>query len=212
MLSDQPLVSCIMPTRGRPQFAAAAVGYWRDQTYQNRELVIVDDADSPSFSVAPSADGVSYHRLPTRLSLGAKRNVACSRSAGELICHWDDDDYSAPGRIADQVARLLATGKQITGYFEMEFHEGERRWVYRAASDEYALGTSLMYRREFWQRNVFQVHVNTGEDTYLITAGRRAKGVICSPAGDLMWASVHPGNTSKRQLTSKAYRELPPCA
>jgi len=37
-----PLVSCIMPTTGRPRWAQQAIRYFSRQDYPNRELVILD--------------------------------------------------------------------------------------------------------------------------------------------------------------------------
>lgn len=38
-----------MPARGRPAMAVAAVECWRRQTWQNTELLVLDDAECPAF-------------------------------------------------------------------------------------------------------------------------------------------------------------------
>lgn len=206
-----------MPTRGRPEFAKRAVDQFAAQTYADLELIILDDTDVPSFPqyrdycggvrVALWCTGkpVSYWRVDGRLSVGAKRNIACSRARGEIICHWDDDDISAPGRIADQVARLLETGKQVTGYSDMEFVEPDgTRWMYTAPESmvDYALGTSLMYRRDYWREHAFE-SLNVQEDNQFVWAARVAGSIVSVPAHGLMTATIHPGNTSVRQLENQ---------
>ena len=211
-MRSEPLVSAIMPTRARQVFAVAALECWLAQTYPHRELVIVDDADAPSFPTAPNELGVSYHRLPARLTIGAKRNIACSRAAGEIVCHWDDDDWSAPERIADQVARLVESAKQMTGYHSMVFRsEQGSRWQYRSPNADYAIGTSLMYWRSFWLQHVFPA-LESGEDTSLWMAALRQKQVVACDAAGMMIATIHGGNTSPRQLGSRNYQEIPACA
>jgi glycosyltransferase involved in cell wall biosynthesis len=47
MLSDLPLVSCIMPTFNRRPFVPQAIRYFLAQDYPEKEFIIVDDgADS----------------------------------------------------------------------------------------------------------------------------------------------------------------------
>jgi glycosyltransferase involved in cell wall biosynthesis len=191
-----------MPTRARPQFALEAVELFLAQTWPNKQLVIVDDFSAPSFDVAPPGPGIVYITERVRSTIGAKRNRACAEARGDIICHWDDDDHSDPGRIANQVETLLAGPFEMTGYSEMVFRNGTRQWLYKG-TDGYMLGTSLMYRKEYWRRRPFG-DLNIGEDL-LFQAGARSVSV---PAGDLMWARTHPGNTSPRAVSDKRFTEL----
>jgi glycosyltransferase involved in cell wall biosynthesis len=200
------LVSCIMPTRGRQAFAARAVACFRAQTWPEKELVVLDDRGAPSFPDGLKMEGVQYHLMPRRLSIGAKRNIAISRAAGDILCHFDDDDWSAPGRIADQVLRMESTGASVTGYNVMTFqNEAGRAWRYTGRPG-YALGTSLMYSREFWKQQPF-LDQDVGEDGSFIDRPIR---LVSVPAGDMMWASIHSGNTSDRRehLTAACWSEI----
>lgn len=192
------LVSAIMPTRGRPAFAQQALACWRAQTYQPRELVIVDDYDSPSFDRGVSEPDVIYECVRRRMTTGEKRNAACSLANGEIIVHWDDDDYSAPGRIADQVQRLIQSGKPVTGYRSMKLTDGVKWWQYTAGTPDYALGTSLMYERDWWLQNVFAA-LQEGEDNSFVGVARARGAIVSVDAGEMMWARIHPGNTSVKE-------------
>jgi glycosyltransferase involved in cell wall biosynthesis len=192
------LISCIMPTLARPQYAAHAVELWLAQTYSPTELVIVDDIDSPSFPNGCNLPGVQYHLMRQRLPVGSKRNIACSRSAGDVIAHWDDDDYSAPGRLADQMTRLLDSGKPVTGYRCMRFTDGTGWWEY-SASVGYVTGTSLMYRRSWWQQHPFTAE-QTGEDVTFVKEAQPNDMIATADAGELMYATIHPRNTSVRPI------------
>jgi len=55
----------------------------------------------------PNDPCIRYIRLSGQRSLGAKRNECVEACRGDLIMHWDDDDWMAPHRISYQVDALL---------------------------------------------------------------------------------------------------------
>lgn len=126
---------------------------------------------------------------------------------GEIIAHFDDDDYSAPGRIEDQVRRLLESGLPFTGYHSMRFTDGVQWWQYSRPIADYALGASFCYRRDFWQLNRFP-SLQVGEDNDFVAAARGLGAIVSVDAGDLMYATIHSENTSPRQLTGGNWRKL----
>src|SRR5262245_27908583 len=98
-LASAPLVSCIMPTRDRRPFVGRAVAQFLAQDYAPRELVVVDDGTDPIADLLPPDPRIRPIRLPRRLSIGAKRNLACQASRGVVVAHWDDDDWMADWRL-----------------------------------------------------------------------------------------------------------------
>jgi glycosyltransferase involved in cell wall biosynthesis len=200
------LISCIMPTRNRPTWAARALEAFYTQAWGEKEIIIIDDRDQPSFPEPPVGFGVIYHRMQRRMVIGAKRNLACSRAVGDLICHWDDDDFSAAGRIEDQVRTLMESGAQVTGYHSMLFEGRGETWMYRK-QPPYAIGTSLMYRREFWRRNPFR-DVQVAEDEAFVRQAIREGVLVSTDAGDMMRATNHAGNTSPRVFVGKNWSKV----
>jgi glycosyltransferase involved in cell wall biosynthesis len=135
--------------------------------------------------------------LPGKPPIGALRNAGCETARGEIIAHFDDDDFSAPGRLADQIGRMLAaTGCSVTGYRAMRFTDGRQWWEYSGPA-KYALGTSLVYRREWWLMHRFP-EVMVGEDNGFVAQAAARGGLVSVPAGEMMWATIHAGNTSPR--------------
>ncbi len=204
------MVSAIMPTSGRPEMAADAVSCFLCQSYADRELLIMDDSNAPSFPAGIVGRGIRYYQMPGG-TIGLKRNRLCELASGEVIVHFDDDDYSDSRRIQDQVDRMLATGATVTGYNAMRFREGEDWWHYQG-SEKYALGTSLCYRKWFWERTKFN-ELGTLPDGTLIPDELSfiARAVPCLKsvdAGDMMWASIHPGNSSPRLTSGAQWRKL----
>lgn len=200
------LVVGIMVTRGRNWMAARALDAFMRQTYPCKQLLILDDRQEPSFSEPPR--DASYLRSDSR-SIAEKRNICCQLAAGDIVCHVDDDDYSAATRIADQVQRLEESGKRVTGYCSMLFTDGERAAKY-INDGSYALGTSLMYRREWAIAHPFRLAEKAwGEDNNFVNDARNAGELISVDAGQLMVARAHPGNTSVKNLGAHDFRPVP---
>jgi glycosyltransferase involved in cell wall biosynthesis len=175
-----PLVSCIMPTYNRRAFVPLALRHFRQQNYQNRELIIVDDGDAAVGDLVESAPGVRYVRLHRRLSIGAKRNVACEIAKGEIIAHWDDDDWYSPDRLRYQVTPILENKADITGLenaFVLDLSDGEfwttRPELHRRMFVGDVHGGTLVYRKDLWAHGPRYPEVNIAEDAWLL---RRAMG------------------------------------
>lgn len=113
-----PLISCLCVTRNRVPLLRRSVRCFQRQTYAERELLILcedDDAATCSY-VETELRGDSRIRFITvdakqNLRLGALRNRIVAEARGELVCQWDDDDWSRSDRIARQKAHLDYTGK-----------------------------------------------------------------------------------------------------
>jgi hypothetical protein len=95
---------------------------------------------------------------------------------------------------------LEETGKSVTGYHSIRFTDGEHWWQY-SGTPNYSVGTSLLYRREWWKRNRFR-SVQIGEDNQFVAVASAAGELATADAGDLMHATIHRGNTSPRKMGS----------
>lgn len=196
-----PLVSCIMPTRDRRAFVPIALECFLRQDYVERELVIVDDGRDAVGDLVPPDPRIRYERLGRPLALGAKRNLACRLARGELVAHWDDDDWSAPRRLSAQVEALRRSGADVAGLDELLFYDParDRAWLYAyppRSSRPWVAGGTLCYRRGFWQAHPFP-EVDVGEDTRFVWA--RGARVVALADRSLYVATVHAGNTSVKR-------------
>jgi len=100
------LVTCVMPTAERRDFVPPAIYCFLEQDYPQKELVIIDDGTDSVRDLVPNDQRIRYFRAETRKPVGAKRNFASQQARGEIIVHWDDDDWSAPWRLSYQVEQL----------------------------------------------------------------------------------------------------------
>jgi glycosyltransferase involved in cell wall biosynthesis len=192
---------------GRKQWLKRAVECFKAQTYANAELLIIPDTweDVELLESGGFAGAIS---IPARQqNIGAKRNFGCECADSDLIAIWDDDDYSAPGRLAQQVKEIEITGKAVTGYRMMKFTDGSDWWQYRIG-EGFVIGSSLMFKRSWWQQHPFP-EIQIGEDAAFCQAAHDANQLAAVPDLNLMYCSIHDGNTSKRDLTRPDYRPLP---
>lgn len=198
-------MTCLCLTRNRREWLPKAIKCFQKQTYANRELLILADGDDVR-DLVPDDDRIRLVHLEGHPQVGDKRNIGCELARGDIVAHWDDDDYSAPGRLADQLQRLSESGKAVTGYYSMRFTDGGRWWMYRG-HQYYALGTSLLFRRDWWMKNRFPL-LHIGEDNGFVNHAYSQGEFVSAEAGDLMHATIHPGNTSPRSCSGNQWREL----
>ncbi|GEM_PF-2719063 len=211
MSATRPLVSCIMPTADRRPFVPQAIRRFLAQDYEPRELVIVDDGADPIADLVPEDPRLRYVRLEGRQTVGAKRNRCVEHSRGELILHWDDDDWMASRRISTQVQALLRADAELCGQRRMLFHHlgtGET-WLYAypAGPRPVLIGGSLLYRRESWCRSPFP-SVQVGEDSRFVWARPRARVATLEDL-TLYVALIHPGNTYPKRLRGPYWSRWP---
>jgi glycosyltransferase involved in cell wall biosynthesis len=206
-----PLVTAIMPTRGRDVWAYLAVQAYLRQTYIPRELVVLDDVDCPSFPAGLHMPerGVRYYQCRVSRNIGQKRNIACVAAAGEYIIHWDDDDWSAPERIATQVEHIEKSGKAVSGFRSVLFVTPDRQ-AYRYTSKQvYVVGSTLIYRRDWWVTHRFKPIV-VEEDNAFGRVAREADQLDAVRGNQtLLVARIHDGNTDKKTHKLASYDRVP---
>jgi glycosyltransferase involved in cell wall biosynthesis len=210
-LGSFPLVSCIMPTYNRRLFFPRAVEYFQRQDYSNRELIIVDDGTDPVIDLVPDDPCILYLRVDEKCTIGAKRNLACEESQGEIIVHWDDDDWMAPWRLSYQRENLQREKADICGLERLFFFDPvfNRAWQYAYPGGErqWLAGGTLCYTKSFWRRNPFPA-INVGEDTRFVWSSLPKK-VLALKENSFYVALIHTGNSSHKRKGDDRWREYP---
>lgn len=110
-----------MPTYNRALYIMESVESVLQQTYQNWELIIVDDAseDDTAEIIKQAADKrIRYYRI-NKTGLGARiKCIGIEKAEGELIAFLDSDDMWAPDKLEKQLSVLEQfpdAGFSITG-------------------------------------------------------------------------------------------------
>jgi glycosyltransferase involved in cell wall biosynthesis len=196
-IASRPLVSCVMPTRDRPRWVERAIRYFERQDYPALELVIIDDGRQP---LELGADERIRHLVITHgASLGAKRNLGVREARGEIIVHWDDDDWSAPQRISQQVAPLAAGTADICGFVSEVFVDvpGACLWqvtpaLHRRLFFADVHGRSIGFRKAVWERGHHYPDRTAGEDVGFLRVALCRARLVRIPGVELFGYVRHP--------------------
>lgn len=117
------LVSIIMPSWNTAKFIAESIQCVLDQTYQNWELLIVDDCstDNTDEVVQPFLADKRVKYLHNEKNSGAAltRNKAMQEARGEWIAFLDSDDIWEPRKLEKQLSFMKQWG-YVLSYTEYE--------------------------------------------------------------------------------------------
>src|SRR5215469_7429167 len=208
---DLPFVSCIMPTYNRRRFVPEAIRLFLAQDYPAKELIVVDDGEDDVADLIPNHPQIRFLRLEIRQSQGAKRNLACSVARGEIIAHWDDDDWYAPWRLSRQVDEMVNGQADICGLAGMLFLDPatQRAWeyVYPAGAPAWVYGATFCYRKSVWQRGPF-LGTATGSDNLFIAnlPGARVRALL---RVEMYVGLIHGANASPKRTNDPLWRAQP---
>jgi predicted O-methyltransferase YrrM len=211
VIGREPLVTCIMPTANRRAFAPQAIEYFLRQDYAKTELLILDDGEQDISDVIPADRRIRYERMDRRATMGAKHNRACELARGEIIVHWDDDDWIADWRLSYQVACVLAhPDNTLCGLDRLYFYDpaSNRAWeyVYYTSDQPWVAGGTFCYRRTFWEAHRFP-DMNEGADTVFVWGLRDAE-IHVHDRHDFYVGLVHPTNTSRKRTHDPAWHPV----
>lgn len=111
-VTDGPLVTVIMPCFRPDGALLSSVRSIAAQSYENLEILLVDDASGPEFGdlfdqAAAIDPRLRYVELTPNGGTYRARNTALELARGTYVTVQDADDWSHPERIADQVRALV---------------------------------------------------------------------------------------------------------
>lgn len=198
-----PLVSCIMPTQGRTDFALQAVRYFRRQDYPNTELVIIESGPPALAACLPDDPRLRVIHNDQFHSIGALRNFACEHARGDIIMQWDDDDWHGPGRVSRQVDDILAGDADVTALRDAVVFDLERWRFWRFSAQLHRRmfvrdvhGGTLAFRRWVWERLARYPDRSLAEDAaFLDQVVRRGARLRARPAEGVFLYLRHGTNS-----------------
>ena len=209
-LARQPRVSIIIPTENRTHLLPDIIDCFNRQTWTNKELLILDNTLDGKNAIAQlqrKYPNASLWHINEKCSIGSKRNQLIQKASGELIAHFDDDDYYAPTYI-ETLARILIHSNadlvKLSGWFC--FHEASNTLGYwdtrrkdlphtiftgndkpTPQEDEFTkssyysfltgYGFSYIFRKKIWTDSGFN-DISHGEDSTFHDEALAKKGAI----------------------------------
>lgn len=110
-----PVLSAIMIVKNGAEYIEEAVNSVKAQTFDNLELLIVDDGSTDltpglieSFAQSDRRIRVFTHPGGVNRGMSASRNLGLDHAKGEFIAFLDADDVWLPTKTADQIEILTA--------------------------------------------------------------------------------------------------------
>lgn len=216
------LVTAICPTADRHLYLPLALRCFARQTYEEKELVIVDNGCTSvepllqeRFGNETEGPRLIYHRLDPqqhgKLTHGQMMNECVALASGEVIYAWDDDDWSSADRMQSQVSLLTSSAKSLTGYSEILYYDtrtgGTFKYKYNGVG-RYACGSSQCFTRELWDRFKFPNKVR-GADGDFSKFAREQNELISIPGVGIMVARTHEHNTWHPPLGNAQFPKYP---
>jgi len=108
-MSMSSVVSVVIPTYERPEFLEGAIETALGQTYDDIEVIVVDDGSEEAYAEEITSrypDSVRCVHHDENRGLSAARNTGIEAASAEYIAFLDDDDRWHSTKIERQVAAL----------------------------------------------------------------------------------------------------------
>jgi glycosyltransferase involved in cell wall biosynthesis len=209
-----PMISCLMVTLDRLPLAKRSIQCFANQTWPNRELVIVTDGEPryrealERFVLASNIESVRFVVCPEGLSLGALRNLSLAQARGEIVCQWDDDDANHPDRLRLQVEHMLQEGARASCLGDhLQWISAQRAlsWIDWSVAGSHGAatlfpGSLMMFRDPRFLYPEDGPNARKGEDSVFLSRLYDAVPVAAlRGAGYLYLYEYHGRNTFSRQ-------------
>ena len=172
--SDLPTITVVTPTtEKRIVFLVNCALQILRQDYPLElvEWLIIPDSLSTDLSRLVSClDGILSVRVETSLSsntIGKKRNIGLQKSSGEVIVHFDDDDYYFPNRILSALEALKSSADSYcyAGCNELPIYylSTDDLWLSTPPANHACAG-SFAYSKDLRSITFYDESVSNGEE------------------------------------------------
>jgi len=124
---ENPLVSVVIPTYKRPDMLGRAIDSVLNQTYDNIEIIVVDDNDEDSEYRKETEDfmekytdvnNLVYFKHKENKGGSAARNTGIRNSKGDFVAFLDDDDEWVKEKLVKQIKEF----NNLDGEYGVVYH------------------------------------------------------------------------------------------
>jgi glycosyltransferase involved in cell wall biosynthesis len=195
---NKPFVSVVLPVYNSEKYIRESVQSILDQTYENFELIIMNDGskDRSDEAIRSITDNRIVYINQANMGLAATLNKAIGMAKGSLIARQDHDDLSLNTRLEKQVkflndnpeTALLGTWAEVideNGKLTEREHKhpiANIQLKFSLLFDNPFVHTSVMFRREAWQQaGTYSTDKSYFEDYRLWSAISRDQAVANLP-------------------------------
>ena len=214
------LVSVVVATYKREKELARALESLAAQTYENIEIILVDDNGDSGWNAKVSDivirfgerfPGVSLTYIPNEVNRGSAktRNIGIAAAKGEYVTFLDDDDVYLPEKIKKQ-AEFMAGGGYDYSVTDLILYNHEDKPVDRRIRSytkdtsarelkvchlkHHITGTdTMMFRKEYLEKIGGFAPIDVGDEFYLMQRAIDGGGRFGYLPGCDVKAYVHTG-------------------
>lgn len=208
---NRGLITAFCPTLNRPELLGRMIKCFENQTYQNRELIVLDDGGQYE-----NHSGDRWHvvSVPRRFrSLGEKNNavIAMASPDSTMLAKADDDDIYMPWWL-ESIAEALTRGEICQPKKAIDFVNNE--WVQIDTFNHnnpthYAYHGCWGYKRGFIERTGGYFPEYAGDDQEYqrrwLKTGSRSVGLAPAFQPFYFYNRPLPGRISERGGSREAY-------
>jgi glycosyltransferase involved in cell wall biosynthesis len=125
-MMPNPLLSIIIPTRERAGTLAYTLASALDQSSQDYEVVVSDNASADDTATVVSEKNdprIKYFRTAQRLSMCDNYEFALGKARGEYVIIIGDDDAVIPGMLDSLLVRLRALAEPVIHMWPLHIYD-----------------------------------------------------------------------------------------
>lgn len=201
-VSDGPLVSVLMPVFNGEEFLDTALEGLASQTYQNIEVLVVDDCSTDNTAEIVkrwNSKDSRFQLISAGINGGSyrARNIGLEQATGEYVTVHDADDWSHPQKIQLQVEQLQKYSDLVGNVSQGVRVKHDRLHFYPVVGRNYLRMniSSMMFRRALVAKEIgYWDEVRFGADSEFherIMAKFGTKSVSVLNAGPLSFTRFH---------------------
>lgn len=191
MSMSGPKVSVVIAAYNRPDYLQAALNSVLNQTYENFEIIVVDDGSETDLSgiVESCSVDVRYVRQSENGGPSRARNRGVALADGAYVAFLDDDDEWLPSKLERQVAAMDGHVACLAGFTFLERGENQVHAINQVTGDFLRRGnifcgaSGFMGRKDALLACPFDNRLSSGEewDVYVRLSQRGAIAYVPEP-------------------------------
>jgi teichuronic acid biosynthesis glycosyltransferase TuaG len=216
-------VSVIIPTYNRAELVQRAVQSVLSQTYQNFEILVVDDGSTDNTAeLFAGMEGVRYLKIDHSGLPARSRNFGIGAATGDYIAFLDDDDLWMPEKLEKQVqvlenrskvALVCSNAFKVTGQTETNelyfkgFSDRCADLLESLLKRNFVICSSVMFRKSILQKTGLfsEDQIVRGKEDYDLWLRQAIVGEVCFLAEPLVIYRDQPTQSIRAEEPRSIY-------
>lgn len=209
-------VSVILATNRRIPFMRDALDSVVGQSFDDWELVLVDDGSPDPDSLEEFIAGIPHSRVihqPPR-GLSQARNAGCAVAEGAYVTFLDDDDYWPSDRLHLQMDAVSSAPSDVIGCFgNLDYVDGRGRILGKGPVPEtkdaevtagFHIGTVMVRTEALFRAGLFNPFLEAADDIDFLIRLAKVGNLVHVPS-TLLYYRRHDSNTTNARISTNAY-------